>query len=299
MRYDRINDDRRGRRTLFLLLAGACLLNGGLSGMKGPSPTPQEAALPLVEYKIGPKDLLEIKVFERPELDQTVRVGEDGSITLAMIGKVDVAGLGSQALEKKLAAILEEKWLKTAHVTVFVKEHQRVAVIGAVGKPGMYEMVGQTDLLQVISQAGGLTDQAMSELYIFREGPDGQKTKITVDVNALVNNGQTSNILLQPKDVVSVPIDRVASVYVYGEVKNPGAITFKISARFTLLQAIAQAGGTTEWASKGNVTIKRVDKTTGKELKIDVNLKKVIQGKTPDIRLVEGDVIIVRESIIG
>jgi protein involved in polysaccharide export with SLBB domain len=113
--------------------------------------------LPVNDYKIGAKDLLDITVFELPELNQTVRVSEDGSITLSMLGKVTVAGLSAQELEKKLGQLLEEKWLNTtAHVTVFIKEYQRVSVLGAVAKPGMYELVGPTNLLQILALAGGL-----------------------------------------------------------------------------------------------------------------------------------------------
>jgi polysaccharide export outer membrane protein len=248
----------------------------------------------LNDYRIGARDLLEIRVFELPELNQTVRVAEDGSISLSLLGKVDVAGLTAQELEKKLASILDQKYTKASHITVFIKEYQKVAVFGAIGKPGNYELVGPTTLLQVISLAGGLTPDAMGELYIFRQEPGGEKTKITIDLRDLIGNGnQALNIELQLNDVVNIPVDQTLTVFVYGEVKNPGAIQFKQSKKITLLQAIAQAGGPTEWASKSRVMIKRKDLRTGKEMRIPVNLKDVIGGKISDIILVEGDVIIV------
>ena len=83
------------------------------------------------------------------------------------------------------------------------------------------------------------------------------------------------------------------NVFVYGEVKTPGVIPFLSSKKITLLQAIAQAGGPTEWAKKTKVMIKRKDKKTGKEMKIRVNLKNMISGKIADIVLEEGDVVIV------
>jgi polysaccharide export outer membrane protein len=254
----------------------------------------EEKELPGTDYKIGPKDLLQITVFELPELNQTVRVSEDGSVTLSLLGKVEVAGLTAQELEQKLATILEGKYLKTAHVTVFIKEYQRVAILGAVAKPGMYELVGPTTLLQVISEAGGLTADASNDLYVYREGTDGQKTKITVNLADLIVKGnQSLNIDLKAKDIVNVPIDQMLTIFVYGEVKTPGAIRFKQSKMCTLLQAIAQAGGTTEWASKSGVVISRKDQKTGKDKKIRVNLKDIISGKNSDIVLEEGDVIIV------
>jgi polysaccharide export outer membrane protein len=210
-----------------------------------------------------------------------------------LLGKVDVAGLTTQELEKRLASILDQQYTKAAHVTVFVKEHQKVAVFGAVGKPGNYELVGPTTLLQVISLAGGLTPDAMNDLYIFRTEPGGEKAKITIDLKDLIGNGnQALNVELQPGDVVNIPVDQTLTVFVYGEVKSPGAIQFKQSKKITLLQAIAQAGGPTEWA-KLRVSIKRKDPKTGKEMRIPVNLKDLIAGKISDIILVEGDVIIV------
>ena len=93
--------------------------------------------------------------------------------------------------------------------------------------------------------------------------------------------------------MVTVPIDQMQNVFVYGEVRNPGAIPFLASKKITLLQAIAQAGGPTEWARKGSVVIKRKDKKTGKEIKIPVNLKNMLSGRIADIVLEEGDVVII------
>ena len=89
------------------------------------------------------------------------------------------------------------------------------------------------------------------------------------------------------------PVDKTLNVFVYGEVKSPGAVPYLSSKKITLLQAVAQAGGTTEWAKKSRIMIKRKDKKTGKEIKIPVNLKNVINGKIADVNLQEGDVVIV------
>lgn len=257
-------------------------------------PVQEEKPSAVNDYRIGTKDLLEVRVFELPELNQTVRVAEDGSISLSLLGKVDVAGLTAQELEKRLASILDQKYTKAAHVTVFIKEYQKVAVFGAVGKPGNYELVGPTTLLQVISQAGGLTPDAMSELYVFRQEADGRKTRITINLKDLIVSGnQALNVELQPNDVVNIPIDQLLTVFVYGQVKTPGAIQFRQSKKITLLQAVAQAGGPTEWASTSRVMIKRKDVKTSQEMRILVNLKDVISGKISDITLQDGDVVIV------
>ena len=250
------------------------------------------------EYVIGPRDLLEIKVFELPEFDHTVRVSEDGTITLPLLGTIKVGGLTKDKIEKKLSEQLD-KYVKNAQVSVFIKEYQssRVAIIGAVEKPGMYELVGRQTLLQMISQAGGFKENAANEIYVLREGQDGNTASLAIDLEDLLLNGnQKLNIPIYPNDVINVPVDRLITVFVFGEVRNPGAIQVKMSQKVTLLQAIAQAGGLSENASKRGVIVKRKDKS-GKELNIQVNLNDIIKGKKKDIPLKEGDVVIVKESI--
>lgn len=252
------------------------------------------------EYKIGAKDLLEITVFELPELNQTVRVSEDGSISIPLLGRLDIEGLTKDDLEKKLASLLEEKYLKKARVTIFIREYQskRAAIIGAVTKPGIYELIGRMTVLQLISKAGGLTDRASNEMFVLREASNGVRARIAIDLDDLINNGnQKLDISLQANDTVNIPIDQIINIFVFGEVRNPGALQVKMSKKTTLLQAIAQAGGPTEGAARSRITIKRKDKKTGKEIKIKVNMKDIINGKRPDIELREGDVVFVPESI--
>jgi polysaccharide export outer membrane protein len=284
--------DPRGNVEKISLLATAIFLT--LLTGQGVLGAQETQALPVNDYRIGAKDLLEITVYELPELSQTVRVYEDGSITLTLLGRVEVAGLTAQEIEKKLAGLLDQQFTKGAHVTVFIKEYQKVSITGAVGRPGQYELVGPTTLLEAIAQAGGLTAQAMNELFIYRQGENGQQTRIAISLDDLMLAGrQDLNIELRPKDVVTVPIDQMFNVFVYGEVKSPGAIPYLSSKKISLVQAIAQAGGTTEWAKTRRVLIKRRDSKTGKEIKIKVNLKSMISGKLADIMLEEGDVVIV------
>jgi len=254
----------------------------------------QENPLPVIDYRIGTRDLLQITVFEHAELNQTVRVAEDGSIALVLLGKVEVSGLTAQELEIKLVTMLGERYINNPQVTVFIQEHQRVSILGAVGRPGQYEIVGPTSLLQVISQAGGMTAEAASELYVYRDGDDGQKGQIVINLRELTLNGKHDlNISVQPKDVIFIPIDQTLRVFVYGEVRNPGALQYKASSKITLLQAIAQAGGTTEWAARSRITITRKNPQTGKEMRIPVNLKSIIKNRRLDVILEDGDVVIV------
>jgi polysaccharide biosynthesis/export protein len=275
------------KRTAWLALLGLFFVPALVRAQEAPAPQ-------VNDYRIGPNDLLKISVYELPELDQEVRVSQDGSIVHVLLGKVDVAGLTAQELEKKLAGLLNKRFTEGAHVTVFIKEYQKVSVIGAVGRPGQYELVGPTTLLQIIAQAGGLTAQAMNDLFIYRQGPDGRPAQIVIKIEDLMIRGDpTLNVLLQPRDVVTVPIDQILTVFVYGEVKTPGAIPFSGSKKITLVQAIAQAGGTTEWAKVKRILIKRRDPETGKEIRFSVNLKDMINGKIADLILEQGDVVIV------
>jgi len=251
------------------------------------------------DYKIGPHDLLEIKVSEVPELNLTVRVSESGSITLPLLGRVDLGGLTKEGAERKIATMLEEKYVKNPQVTVFIQEYQsnRLTLIGAVRTPGMYEIVGEMNLLELISKAGGFAENAGNELFVMRKGKDVIKEKLTIDLNDLILNGNPNlNIPLQPNDDIIVPFDKIIQIYVWGEVKNPGALSVKLSKKITLVQAIAQAGGTTDSAKKSAVIIKRKDEKTGKEIRMTFNLNDIIKGKKPDPPLKEGDVVYVPVS---
>lgn len=251
------------------------------------------------EYTIGPKDLLTISVFEVPELNTTLRVSEDGAITLPLLGTVEVGGLTRAQAETKLATLLEKSYLKNAEVTIFIKEYQsqRVSVIGAVQKPGNYELIGKQTILQLISLAGGLTGAAADRIIVIRQYRDGKSASLTIDLNDLMVKGESKlNIPLQAGDIVNIPEERTIDVYVFGQVKEPGNIKVKSSAKVTILKVIAQAGGFTERARKGAVLVTRTVK--GKETKIKVNVKKIIRGKQSDFEILPGDVVFVPESIL-
>jgi len=264
-----------------------------------PQVQPQEARDIFVRaYRIGPGDLLELKVFQVDELSQTVRVSEDGSMTLPLLGRIVVEGLTQEGVVQKLSGLLQAKYVKNPQVTIFIKEYknQQVAVIGAVEKAGSYELVGRKNLLQIISMAGGFSETAGNEIFILREGPDGVTSSVAIDLkDLLVNGNQKLNIPIEPNDVINVPVDREIRVFVMGRVTKPGAVKAKLSEGMTLLQAIADAGGLAEGAKESAVMITRKDKA-GKEQKIKVNLKDIIKGKKKDIALQEGDVVYVPES---
>lgn len=290
-----------------LKLLAAVLLAALFCARSGPAQAKAQTASPQGQkardefvraYKIGPDDLLQISVFEVPELNQKVRVAEDGSITLNLLGRIEIGGLTQESVVRKITELLQAKYVKNPQVTIFIEEYksQQVAVIGAVETPGSYKVVGRKNLLQVLSDAGGLTDKAGNQLFVLREAPDGGSTTITIDLDELVINGnQKFNIPIEPGDTITVPIDREIRVFVSGQVTRPGPVTAKMSQGITLLQAIAGAGGLAQGAKPTAIMIKRVDKA-GKETRLNVNLKDIIKGKKKDIKLQEGDVVHVPES---
>ena len=251
------------------------------------------------EYRIGPKDLLEISVFGADELSRTVRVSEDGKVTLPLLGEVLVDGLTKSEVEKKLGQLLGEKYVQNPQVTVFIREYQskRVSVLGAVEKPGPYQLLGRQTLMQIISEAGGLTRDAGNEIVIIRQLPDGSSTSLRISIDDLFLKGDAKlNVPMEAGDIVTVPVDKPVVLYVFGQVKNPGALQVKKSNIPTLLQVIAQAGGFTDRASKGGVIIKRKDET-GKEKEIKVNVRSILKNKVKDVQLLENDTIYVPESL--
>jgi polysaccharide biosynthesis/export protein len=131
------------------------------------------------DYRIGPQDLLDINIFEAPELNRTVRVSENGEVSLPLLGGIHVVRLTARELENTLAARLRE-FLKDPHVSVMVTaiESHPVSVIGEVNKPGVFQVRGSKTLLEMLSMAQGLAPDAGDEVLVMRNagynrGQDG------------------------------------------------------------------------------------------------------------------------------
>jgi polysaccharide export outer membrane protein len=250
------------------------------------------------EHPVGAEDLLEISVFEIPELNRIVRVSEKGTISLPLLGEMEVKGLTAMQLEDHLREALSQKYVQNPQVSVFVREFgsKKVSVIGAVGKPGVYQMLGPRTLLQVLSEAGGLEKEVGSHLFVIRNIAGGATDAIPVKISDLLMNRDSElNLAINPGDVISVPMDRPVYVYVDGAVKTPGRLEEVASRPISLLQAIAKAGGVTERANLKAIQILRrgID---GTQADLRVSLKKIRQGKDPDPMLEEGDVVVVPET---
>jgi polysaccharide export outer membrane protein len=266
---------------------------------------------PSTDYLIGPEDVLDIDVFNVPELSKTVRVGNDGRISLALLGHVQAAGLTAT----QLAAQLESKWgqtyLESPQVSVFVKEYhaQPVSVIGAVEKPGLYQLTGPRTLIEMLSMAGGLAKRSSAPagrtVYVTREEgfADFQPVegmglvasdKVEINLQRLLYSREAAlNIEIKPLDIISV--SKADIVYVVGEVKRAGGFVLEDRERVTVLQALALAEGLTPTAAKRSARIIRTSQD-GSRVEIPVNLSRVLKGKSPDVELAANDILFVPTS---
>jgi polysaccharide export outer membrane protein len=161
------------------------------------------------EYRVGPNDLLDIEVLNLENAKRTVRVNAAGSITMPLIGSVNVAGLTQQQVETRIAELYGEKYLQNPQVAVFIKEFttERITVDGAVVKPGIYPLVGQMTLLRVIALAGGFGQIAnSSRVMLFRQGENGQRQVATFDVDR-IRSGTDTDPLVRGDDLIVVQRD--------------------------------------------------------------------------------------------
>ena len=248
-------------------------------------------------YRIGPKDLLEIRVFEVPELNVERRVSEEGTINLPLIGDVPASGLTDVELAARLKALLESKYVQRASVSVQVREFRSrpISVIGAVKQPGNLAFSGRWTLLSAISAAGGLTEDHGNTIYVLRRADNGLTDEVSVNVDDLMERADPdANLPIFANDIINVPAKVEVTVFCLGEVTHPGAVVFQSTERITLLTAIARAGGLTDRASN-KIQIKRQDRS-GRDVEKEVNYKRIVAGKDPDFELKSGDVVIVKES---
>lgn len=163
------------------------------------------------DYRIGPNDLLDVEVFDVPDLKRTVRVNSSGQISLALVGNVTVAGASAQQAEELIAEKYAGKYLQNPQVSVFIREFttQRITIEGAVAKPGIYPVTGQVTLLRALALAGGGAAYAdLSEIMVFRVAPEGNKTTQTYDLTK-VRAGELPDPPVLADDVIVVKRDPV------------------------------------------------------------------------------------------
>jgi polysaccharide export outer membrane protein len=265
---------------------------------------------PYRDYKIGPEDLLEISVFEEEKLNKTVRVSSQGNISLPLLGTIRVKGLTANELEKEIRDLLGEKYLQDPHVSVFIKEYrsQRISVIGAVEKPGVFDVTGQKTVLDMLAMAGGLRggpeNSAGQLLFLIRppsldEGiskePEDQNPKtFVIDLEELLVKGDlTLNLPLIHGDVINIPVS--GKIFVGGEVRSPGGFPL-YGRKMTISQAITLSGGLKYEANGSETKIFRYsEKATEREI-LSVNIYDIQKGREEDLSLKENDIVIVPKS---
>ncbi len=266
------------------------------------------------DYQVGPEDQLEIAVYGQDNLNRTLRVNGQGEITMPLVGVVKVAGLAPKEIERRLGELYDARFLVNPQITVEVKEfrHQRVALTGAVAKPGSYETIGPRTLLEVLSLAGGFSNnpaaQAGDVVNVIRHqnAPDLAKTMktgatqpftpktetIVIDLRRLVSGQEPRlNLTVRNGDVIHVPF--AGTAYVLGGVRKPGNITVKEN--LTISQAVSIAGGVDPVIGTNNITIMRFDEQ-GKPISINTNLNSIIARNDPDLPIKDNDVVVVKES---
>lgn len=178
-----------------------------------PPDTTQVQVSGATEYHIGPMDVLDINVFQVPDLTRTVQVDAAGQITLPLIGQVSVAGKTVTQVQEDIAAKLAAKYLQSPDVTVFVKEFtsQKVTVDGSVNQPGVYAISGRTTLLQAIAMARGTDrDANLKRVVIFRT-INNQRMAAVFDVG-LIRAGRMDDPEIFGNDVVVIDRDGAKSV---------------------------------------------------------------------------------------
>ncbi|MEO7920880.1 MAG: polysaccharide biosynthesis/export family protein [Thermoanaerobaculia bacterium] len=251
------------------------------------------------EYQVGPKDLIEIKVLEIPELNVDRRVSDGGAIDLPMLGLINVGGLSAGEMRDRLVALLTAKYVQHANVSVVIKDYaaRPVWITGAVQKQGPLNISGRWDLQQAILAAGGLAPGAGKKIYVLRRSDNGLSDRLEINSDDLfIRSSPIWNIPIFPSDIVTVTVRIPVKISCIGEFKSPGSIEFQSEDRITLLSVIARAGGLSDHAARGSIRIKR-RAADGKNTELVVDYKRIISGKDPDPDLQPDDVVIVKESI--
>ena len=241
------------------------------------------------DYIIGENDVLKVTVYDHDDLTTTVRVGGDGTIILPLLNRVEVAGLTIIRISSKITALYADGYIVNPQVNVFIEafRSKKAVILGQVNKPGLYELQGRTTFLELLSKAGGLTEDAGDKTIIKRKqgsnASEEEQSILTIDMIQLVEKGDTSQNI-QILDGDNIYIAKAGVFYVSGEVNKPDA--YKFEENMTVIKAITKAGGFSDKASKRHVSIIR---------KIH-DRKQVIEDVKMDEPILPEDVIVVPES---
>jgi len=290
-------------RAMRRLVAGfTCLLIGGtfvlpVSGQtpmaQGPTVQSSPAPTGSGDAVVGPGDLLEVRVFDVPELSGSYRVSGDGKLTLPLVGELQAVGTSSSALAAQVAALYVSKGLILhPQVTIRILEFatQGITIEGEVLHPGIYPFYGPRLLVDALALAGGLTAQADTQIQV------QHRSSRTEETISLPFEGKRSlaaqNTPIYPGDSIFVP--RAGIVYVLGEVVRPGGIVMRNSGHLTVLEALSESQGAKRTAAMKSTFILR--KQGGSYTRIELPLNGYLKKTKEDVELSGGDVLVVPSS---
>jgi polysaccharide biosynthesis/export protein len=240
---------------------------------------------------IGASDLIRLTVDDSPELSQTFRVDQQGNLNLPLLNQtIPAAGLMPDALRNEIAAALKTRHLlvnPVVDVSVVEYRSRDVTIAGAVKTPMTIQELGGLRLLGAISQAGGLLPEAGPEIIV--EQANGSEQRISV--RALFDGHHPQlNIPVTPGSQIRVP--ECEQVFVVGDVKRPGAFPFQDMQDTTVLKLLALSGGLDSF-SRNKAYIYRTDPGNAQKTEIEVPLRRILDRKSEDVKLVANDILYV------
>jgi polysaccharide export outer membrane protein len=272
----------------FIALAAA--LACGQTGSTGiQSGTAQD-----VPILIAGGDLLDISIYDNPDMLQEVRVETGGMVNLSMIGPIKVGDMTARQAGDWIAKqYADHNYLIKPQVTVLIKEAstQGISVTGEVNHPGVYPVLTTRTVLDVISLAGGFTNLADTSVTIKHRS--GAEERVTVTLKAdEADASLNENAVVYPGDLVVVP--RAGVVYVLGDVGRPGGLAMQDNGKITVLQALAQAGGGNYTASMNGAYL--LHKNDSGYVTTRLKVEDMMRGKLSDTQLVRNDILYIPTS---
>jgi polysaccharide biosynthesis/export protein len=238
------------------------------------------------DYVLGAGDVVRVAVFQSPDLTLETRVTETGTITYPLLGSVKLGGLSVAKAEDVIARGLRDgNFIKQPQVTLVVMQVRgnQVSVLGMVNRPGRFPIdVTGMRLSELLALAGGVAAGG-SDMVTLSGTRAGKAWRAEVDMPALLARGQGEDPIVNNGDVIFV--DRMPTIYIYGEVQRPGAV--RLERDMSVMQALAAGGGLTQRGTEKGL---RVHRKAG-------DGKLLASQPALDDRLQDGDVLFVRESL--
>ena len=292
--YAGVFSGERQQQSVPLNLPGTGPLNTGQTGQFGTGvDIPQTS--PNAEVTSG--DLLDVVVFDTPDLSGRFRVNAKGDILLPLSGNLHVAGMTVEEITDAVTKrYKDDQILVNPQVTVFVAEftHRTVTLTGEVRLPGVYPILAPRTLTDVLALAGGVNESASRTVSIVHADDPKNIIQVTLNVGAqTVESIEQGRIKILPGDQIFVA--RSGIVYMVGDLIRPGGYQVEHNNRLTLLEAVALAGGPSRTAKLTATRLIRRSATGREELTI--NLQKVLYGGGPDVLLTDGDILYVPISL--